>query len=58
MIEQGAMNTMPQLLALTFLLASGSTLAQQLQQANYEEGQAERGELLYQQNCADRKSVV
>ena len=52
MIEQGAMNTMPQLLALTFLLASGSTLAQQLQQANYEEGQAERGELLYQQNCA------
>ena len=52
MREQGAMNTMPQLLALTFLLASGSTLAQQLQQANYEEGQAERGELLYQQNCA------
>ena len=52
MIEQGAMNTMPQLLALTFLLASGSTLAQQLQQANYEEGQAERGELLYQKNCA------
>ena len=42
---------MPQLLALTCLLASGSTLAQQLQQANYEEGQAERGELLYKQNC-------
>ena len=52
MREQGAMNTMPQLLALTCLLASGSTLAQQLQQANYEEGQAQRGELLYQQNCA------
>ena len=52
MREQSAMNTMPQLLALTCLLASGSTLAQQLQQANYEEGQAERGELLYQQNCA------
>ena len=52
MREQSAMNTMPQLLALTCLLASGSTLAQQLQQANYEEGQAERGELLYQKNCA------
>ena len=52
MREQSAMNTMPQLLALTCLLASGSTLAQQLQQANYEEGQAERGELLYKQNCA------
>ena len=52
MREQSAMNTIPQLLALTCLLASGSTLAQQLQQANYEEGQAERGELLYQKNCA------
>lgn len=52
MREQSAMNTMPQLLALTCLLASGSTLAQKLQQANYEEGQAERGELLYKQNCA------
>ena len=52
MREQSAMNTIPQLLALTCLLASGSTLAQQLQQANYEEGQAERGELLYKQNCA------
>jgi len=52
MREHGVMNTMPQLLALTCLLASGSTLAQQLQQANYEEGQAEQGELVYQQNCA------
>jgi alcohol dehydrogenase (cytochrome c) len=52
MREQGAMKKMPQLLALSCLLASGSTLAQQLQQANFEEGQAQRGELLYQQNCA------
>jgi alcohol dehydrogenase (cytochrome c) len=52
MREQGAMKKMPQLLALSCLLASGSTFAQQLQQASYEEGQAQRGELLYQQNCA------
>ena len=52
MREQGAMKKMPQLLALSCLLASGSTIAQQLQQASYEEGQAQRGELLYQQNCA------
>ena len=52
MREQGAMKKMPQLLALSCLLASVSTFAQQLQQASYEEGQAQRGELLYQQNCA------
>jgi alcohol dehydrogenase (cytochrome c) len=52
MREQGAMKKIPQLLALSCLLASGSTLAQQLQQANFEAGQAQRGELLYQQNCA------
>ncbi|MDA0280832.1 MAG: PQQ-binding-like beta-propeller repeat protein [Proteobacteria bacterium] len=46
------MKKIPQLLALSCLLASGSTLAQQLQQANFEAGQAQRGELLYQQNCA------
>ena len=39
-------------LALVCLLAAGSTLAQELQQASYSENQAERGELLYQQNCA------
>ena len=50
MREQGAMKKMPQLLALSCLLASVSTFAQQLQQASYEEGQAQRGELLYQQN--------
>ncbi len=52
MREQVAMKKMPQLLALACMLASASTLAQELQQANFEEGQAERGELLYQQNCA------
>jgi alcohol dehydrogenase (cytochrome c) len=52
MREQGAMKKMPQLLALSCLLASGSTFAQQLQQASFDEGQAQRGELLYQQNCA------
>ena len=52
MREQATMKKLPQLLALACLLASGSTLAQELQQANYEEGQAERGEALYQQNCA------
>lgn len=34
------------------LLLSMGALAQQLEQANFEEGQAQRGELLYQQNCA------
>ena len=52
MREQCSKIKLPQLLALACLLASGPTLAQELQQANYETAQAERGELLYQQNCA------
>ena len=52
MREQCSKIKLPQLLALACLLASGPTLAQELQQANYETAQADRGELLYQQNCA------
>lgn len=52
MREQCSKIKLPQLLALACLLVSGLTLAQELQQANYETAQADRGELLYQQNCA------
>ncbi len=48
----GTVRKASHLLVLACLLASGSTLAQELQQAGYDEAQAERGEALYQQNCA------
>lgn len=52
MEKQHQVSMTPCIVALACLLASASTLAQELQQSGYSEGQSQRGELLYQQNCA------